>query len=261
MNDSHHTDIDRHEIRLFEIPVAGVTPEDAVDIVERAIVDKRKLHIGVVNAAKIVNMGKNPELRSSVLESDIIFADGMSVVWASKILGTPLPSRVTGIDLMFGMLERADQAGYRVYLLGATDEVLVKVRENIAKDYPNCVVAGFHNGYFSADEEESIATDIKESRPDILLVAITSPKKENFMARWAHLIQAPVCHGVGGSFDVYAGKVKRAPLLWQKLGLEWLYRVIQEPGRMWKRYLVTNTAFVRMIIEEYFKNRRLKGSC
>ncbi|MBI1194389.1 MAG: WecB/TagA/CpsF family glycosyltransferase [Gammaproteobacteria bacterium] len=255
MNDSIQTNIDRHEVRLFDIPIAGVTPDVAVDIVEQAIINRRKLHIGVVNAAKIVNMGKNPELRDSVLESDIIFADGMSVVWASKILGTPLPSRVTGIDLMFGLLERADRARYRVYLLGATDEVLNKVRENIARDYPGCVVAGLHNGYFSADEEEVIATDIKRSQADILLVAITSPKKENFMARWAHLIDAPICHGVGGSFDVYAGKVKRAPILWQKLGLEWLYRVIQEPGRMWKRYLFTNSEFISMIVKALMKKR------
>lgn len=254
MNDSRPTKTLGKEIVLFDIPIAGVTPDEAVDIVERAIVDGRKLHVGVVNAAKIVNMGKNPELRDSVLESDVIFADGMSVVWASRILGTPLPSRVTGIDLMFGMLARADCAGYRVYLLGATDEVLNKVRTRIADDYPGCVVSGCHNGYFSADEEEAVAMDIKRSKADILLVAITSPKKENFMARWAHLIDAPVCHGVGGSFDVYAGKVKRAPLMWQRLGLEWLYRVIQEPGRMWKRYLFTNTEFLSMIVKAWLKN-------
>jgi len=255
MNAPHQSDIGNRETRLFGIPIAGVSPDDAVDIVEKAIINRQKLHIGVVNAAKIVNMGKNPELRDSVLDSDVIFADGMSVVWASKLLGTPLPSRVTGIDLMFGMLARADRANYRVYLLGATDEVLNKVRENIAKEYPGCIVAGFHNGYFSANEEEAIAMDIKESNPDILLVAITSPKKENFLARWAHLIDTPVCHGVGGSFDVYAGKVKRAPELWQKLGLEWLYRVLQEPGRMWKRYLFTNSAFLVLILKERAKIR------
>jgi len=255
MNDSHQNDIDYRETSLFGIPIAGVNPEDALDIVEKAVISRQKLHIGVVNAAKIVNMGKNPELRDSVLESDIIFADGMSVVWASKILGTPLPSRVTGIDLMFGMLARADRANFRVYLLGATDEVLNQVRGNIAKDYPGCTIAGFHNGYFSAEEEEDIARNIKESGPDILLVAITSPKKENFLGKWAHLIDTPVCHGVGGSFDVYAGKVKRAPELWQRLGLEWLYRVLQEPGRMWKRYLFTNAAFLTLILKERTKNK------
>ena len=244
---------------LFGIPIAALTLSDALTVIDQAIAQRRPLQIGVVNAAKVVNMGKDPDLRKSVLSSDIILADGAGVVWSSKLLGQALPERVTGIDLMFGMLTMGNEKGYRVFLLGATDEVLTKVVNNIHDDYPGVHIAGYANGYFSAADEESIAEEIKKSRADILLVAITSPKKENFLARWSDYIDAPVCHGVGGSFDVYSGKVKRAPEIWQRLGFEWLYRVKQEPGRLWKRYLITNIAFIRLTLGCLLSQRSNKG--
>lgn len=237
-------------VRLFDIPIKAMTMDQALELIRQAIVTATPLQIGVVNAAKVVNMYRNPALGADVLSSDVIFADGASVVWASHILGAPLPERVAGIDLMMGMLRQGQQYQYRVYLLGATEEVNQTVAERIRTDFPGVIVAGRRNGYFPTNEEEAIANDIAQARPDILLVAITSPKKEQFLARWSHRIQVPICHGVGGSFDVYAGKVKRAPLSWQRCGMEWLYRLLQEPGRMWKRYLVTNSLFCWLIIRE-----------
>lgn len=237
-------------VRLFNIPIKAMTMVDALDLIHLAITHAAPLQIGVVNAAKVVNMHRDPALGDDVRSSDVIFADGASVVWASRLLRCPLPERVAGIDLMMGMLERGTQRGYRVYLLGATEEVNRTVAERIKIDFSGVVVAGRRNGYFSADEEEAIANDIALAKPDILLVAITSPKKEQFLARWSDRIQAPICHGVGGSFDVYAGKVKRAPLAWQRYGMEWLYRLLQEPGRMWKRYLVTNTIYCGLVLRE-----------
>ncbi|WP_246344994.1 WecB/TagA/CpsF family glycosyltransferase [endosymbiont of Lamellibrachia barhami] len=238
------------KINLFGIPVEAMGMEEALDTVHHAISQHEQLQIGVVNAAKVVNMHRDPALRKDVLSSDIIFADGAAVVLASKILGQSLPERVTGIDLMFGMFERGKEHGYRVYCLGATEEVSKKVEENIAHDYPGLILAGRHHGYYSEDEQQSIADDIKNSKADILLVAMTSPKKEQFLAKWMDYMGVSVCHGVGGSFDVYSGKVERAPERWQKLGLEWLYRVKQEPGRLWKRYLFTNLAFIGLLVKE-----------
>jgi len=237
-------------VHVFDIPIKAMTMNQVLGLIEQAIAAAAPLQIGVVNAAKVVNMYRNPALGADVLSSDVIFADGASVVWASHILGNPLPERVAGIDLMMGMLERGQVKKYRVYLLGATEEVNQTVAERIKADYPGVIVAGRRNGYFSGNDEEAIANDIAQARPDILLVAITSPKKEQFLARWSDRIKVPICHGVGGSFDVYAGKVKRAPLSWQRCGMEWLYRLLQEPGRMWKRYLVTNSLFCWLIIRE-----------
>jgi N-acetylglucosaminyldiphosphoundecaprenol N-acetyl-beta-D-mannosaminyltransferase len=134
--------------------------------------------------------------------------------------------------------------------LGAADDILQRTISEFERLHPGIVIAGSQNGYFSSEQEEAVATAIRDSRADVLFVAITSPKKERFMAKWSALMNVPVVHGVGGSFDVVAGKVKRAPELWQKLGLEWLYRVKQEPGRLWKRYAVTNALFTWMLLKE-----------
>jgi N-acetylglucosaminyldiphosphoundecaprenol N-acetyl-beta-D-mannosaminyltransferase len=237
-------------IDVLGVPIAPATMRDAVDWVDHAVSSRERLHVGVVNAAKIVNMRRDPELRDDVLASDVVFADGMSVVWASRLLGPPLPERVTGIDLMHRILERGQSHGYRVYLLGATPEVVEAAATRMAQMYPGIEVVGRQHGYFADAEEEAVASAIAAARPDVLFVAMTSPRKERFLSRWSGRLGVPVCHGVGGSLDVLAGQVKRAPDGWQRLGLEWLYRVKQEPRRLWRRYLVTNSIFVGLVLAE-----------
>lgn len=237
--------------RLFGVPIDALTMDGVLTLVDEAIARRQRLLIGVVNAAKLVNMRRDAALGDSVLGSDLIVADGMSVVWACRILGRPLPQRVAGIDLMQRMLGRANERRYRVFCLGATEQVLDETMATIARDYPSAVLAGHHHGYFTEQDEPRIAEAIRASRSDMLFVGMTSPRKEQFLARWMADMDVPVCHGVGGSFDVMAGKVKRAPRLWQQLGMEWLYRVVQEPRRMWKRYLVTNARFVWLVVLEF----------
>lgn len=234
-------------------PIHALTMTETLDLVDSVISSRSRLRIGVVNAAKIVNMQRDPLLREDVVTSDVILADGMAVVWAARLLGYLLPERVAGIDLMLGMLARANQHRYRIYCLGASQDVLEKVTTRIVTEYPQVTIAGSRNGYFAQEEEEALAAEIAAARPHILFVAMTSPKKEQFIARWSEKLGVPVCHGVGGSFDVLAGKVERAPEVWQRLGLEWLYRVKQEPGRLWKRYLVTNTLFCSLVMRELFR--------
>ena len=237
-------------IVLFGVPIHAVSMTTALDLVDVAIETRHRLHVGVVNAAKVVNMGRDPVLRRDVLSSDLILADGIAIVWASRLLGRALPERVTGIDLMIGILDRGNTHRYSVYCLGASEAVSTKVASRIAIEYPNVSVCGRHHGYFSEADEHLVVADIVAARPDILFVAMTSPKKETFMAKWVDQMNVPVCHGVGGSFDVFAGDVERAPVSWQRLGLEWLYRVKQEPRRLWRRYLTTNLLFFWMVIKE-----------
>jgi len=232
---------------LFDIPVAKCTLGDVVAIAEQRIADKSQFQIGVINAAKVVKMSKDEFLRESVLSSDIILADGSSVVLASKVLGDALPERVTGIDLMHELLISADRNRYRVFLLGASEDVSLKVAAWIEKEHPNAIICGRANGYFDADAEAGIVASIRESEADILFVAITSPKKEVFMAKWHDEMGVTVLHGVGGSFDVVAGKVQRAPLAYQRTGMEWFYRLAQEPRRLAWRYISTNTRFIMML--------------
>ena len=238
---------------MLGIPICSLTMDEVLALIDRTIEDRGRLQIGVVNAAKIVNMRRDEVLRNDVLSSDIIVPDGTSVVWASRILGRPLPERVAGIDLMLGMLRRGNENQYRIYCLGATDDVLEKATARIAADYPGVQLVGQHNGYFTTKEEPAIAEEIIAAKPHILLVAMSSPKKEKFLSCWNSRLQVPVCHGVGGSFDVMAGKVQRAPEKWQRLGFEWLYRLLQEPRRLWRRYLVTNTLFCGMVLLEFLR--------
>jgi N-acetylglucosaminyldiphosphoundecaprenol N-acetyl-beta-D-mannosaminyltransferase len=240
---------------LLGVAIDALTMGQVLDQVDKAIVERGRLRIGIVNAAKLVHMRRDPTLRADVLSCDLILADGVPVVWASRLLGRPLPERVAGIDLMLGMLRRGNQTGYRVYCLGASEGVLATAVTQITREYRRVRLVGHHHGYFTPNEEPALVAAIASAQPDILLVGISSPKKEQFLARWSDQLGVPVCHGVGGSFDVLAGKVRRAPLAWQRLGLEWLYRVKQEPRRLWRRYLVTNTLFCVMVLSALVRRR------
>jgi N-acetylglucosaminyldiphosphoundecaprenol N-acetyl-beta-D-mannosaminyltransferase len=240
---------------LRDLPIDPLTLEQAVERVDLAVRSQKRLRIGVVNAAKVVKMTGDPLLRDDVLSSNLLLADGTSIVWARRLLGRPLPERVAGIDLMLGILKRGSERSYGVYCLGATEDVLQKACSRISTDFPGVRIVGRRNGYFEGPEEEDVAAQINRARPDVVFVAMTSPKKERFLARWGRKLDVRVWHGVGGSFDVLAGKVRRAPVAWQRLGLEWLYRVLQEPGRLWKRYLITNVAFSLMVLREWRERR------
>ncbi len=206
----------------------------------------------VVNVAKLVNMRKDSELASSVTECDIINIDGMGVVWGARFLGHEVKERVAGVDLFLELNVMAEREGYSVFFLGAQQEVVEKTASIMNARHPNLKVAGFHHGYFW-DDEESLVKAVKDSGADLLFVAITSPKKENFINKWREELGVNLVMGVGGTFDVVAGKVKRAPIWMQRSGLEWLFRVFQEPRRMWKRYLMTNTQYAWLLIKEKFK--------
>lgn len=238
------------KVNLCNIPVDALTMQQTMDVIHEAIQKKKPIHHVVVNAAKIVNAQKNQELMDSIVHCDIVNADGQAVVWASRLLNRPLPERVAGIDLMENLVKSAPEKGYKIFFLGAKEEVVREVVRKYTELYGNDIIAGYRNGYFNKEEELHIAQQIADSNSDILFVAMTSPKKEIFLKTYKHLINTPFIMGVGGSFDVVSGRVKRAPLWMQSYGLEWLYRTLQEPRRMWKRYLYTNTRFIYLVAKE-----------
>lgn len=241
--------------RLYGLELAPITLDEVVDRCHLAVLNRSRLLIGVLNAAKVVKLTHDSVLRESLLDADVLLADGQSVVWASRLLRQPLPERVAGIDLFEALLDLADTEHLRVYLLGARADVLARVRNQIQQRWPGVVLAGSRDGYFTEEESGAVAADIVRSRADLLFLGMTTPKKEIFLGRYAGLLGVPVMHGVGGSFDVLAGVTRRAPLVWQRLGLEWAYRVLQEPRRLWRRYLTTNLAFVAMTAGELVRPR------
>ena len=228
--------------------------KETLSRIEECILHNKQLHHVVVNAGKIVQMQSDLQLRKSVNESDLINADGQAVVWASRFLGKPLKERVAGIDLMVNLVELAYKKKYKIFFFGAKEEVVKTVVTKYADQYSSEIVAGYRNGYFKKKEEQQIATQISDSGANILFVAISSPTKENFLYENKELLnKVNFVMGVGGSFDVVAGVVKRAPLWMQKAGLEWFYRFSQEPKRMWKRYLIGNTKFILLVLKEKFQ--------
>lgn len=246
----------QNQIILLNIPIHKITMQGLLECCDRTISERKNLTLGMVNVAKLVNCRKDVELRRSLVDSDIIAADGQGVVWLSRLAGCPLPERVAGIDVMYNLMQRAAQNHYRIFFLGAKTKVLDRVVRKAQQNYPGLQVAGYHDGYFDLDTEgQKIAEQIRDSQADILFVAITPPKKELFLDRFKTVLNVPVCHGVGGSFDVFAGVTKRAPVWMQKAGLEWFYRVMQEPRRMWKRYFVTNSIFLALSIPEILRHR------
>jgi N-acetylglucosaminyldiphosphoundecaprenol N-acetyl-beta-D-mannosaminyltransferase len=236
--------------RLFGLPVAPLTLTEATGLAEAAIAQRKRLLFGVLNAAKVVKLTRDDLLRESLLEADVLLADGQSVVWASRLLRQPLPERVAGIDLFSSLLDLADRDGLRVYLLGAKPEVLARLEAVVTQRWPGLVLAGSRDGYFTDAESADVAADIVRARPHLLFLGITTPKKEIFLGTYGDLLGVPVLHGVGGSFDVFAGVTRRAPLRWQRLGLEWAYRLLQEPRRLWRRYLITNVTFLGLLARE-----------
>ena len=224
--------------------VDAVSMEETIRRVEK-IIEKRKptQHV-VINASKVNLMEGDPELRRIVNSCPLINADGASIVWAAKKLGVPLRERVTGCDLFQELVQVSAEKGYKIYLFGAKEAVVTKVKEVFESQYPGIQIVGYRNGYFTEADEPEIVRDMAASGADMMFVAFSSPKKEYWINKYLDQLNIPFVMGVGGSFDIVAGVTDRAPVWFQKHGMEWFYRFIQEPGRMWKRYLIGNAKFV-----------------
>ncbi|WP_256081560.1 WecB/TagA/CpsF family glycosyltransferase [Massilia sp. YIM B04103] len=237
-------------ISMMGCEIDNLTMEETLQRVEGFIRSGQPHQHVVVNVDKLVKAERDPALRRIINDCALVNVDGMPVVWASRLLGKPLKERVAGVDLFEALMGRAAREGWRVYLLGAREEVVSGVRELYEQKYPGLVVAGYRNGYWKADEEEAVVQQIADARADLLFVAISSPKKEHFLGQYQARMKIPFAMGVGGTFDVAVGRVKRAPLWMQRSGLEWFYRFLQEPRRMFRRYFIEDMAFIRLFLKE-----------
>lgn len=236
-------------IEFLHAPMDVATMENTVTYVEQKVSKGEFIQHVVVNVAKLVHMQTDKQLADSVKACDVINIDGMGVVWGARFCGHAIPERVAGVDLFHHLLAMSASRGFPVFLLGAEEAVVAKTAEKASELYPSLNIAGYHHGYFWENEED-VVNKIRESQAKLLFVAITSPKKENFINKWKDQLGVNFVMGVGGTFDVVAGKVNRAPKWLQDLGLEWAFRVMQEPKRMWKRYLYTNSKFAFLLLKE-----------
>ncbi len=231
-------------------PIDPLTMEETLALAETAMRERKRLQHVVVNVAKLVHMQNDAELREDVSGSDLINIDGMGVVWGACFCGHNVPERVAGVDLMENLLALCAEKGFKPYILGAKQPVLEQAVRNIQANHPAIQFAGYRNGYFTAEEEAALVQDIATSGADCLFIAMTTPHKERLLKKYKDAFNVPFLMGVGGSVDVIAGHVNRAPKWMQNAGLEWFYRIVQEPRRMWKRYLNTNSKFAWLLLKE-----------
>lgn len=239
-------------IEFLGAPMHALSMQQTIAEIDKRISQKTFTQHVVINVAKLINMRDDKKLFNSVQSCDIINIDGMGVVWGARLLGHAVPERVAGCDLFMELMQLSAQKSYPIFLLGATDDVVSGTRQVLETRFPSLQIAGHHNGYFW-DDEAAVVEKVRASGARLLFVAISSPMKENFIERWKHELGVDFVMGVGGTFDVVAGKVTRAPVWMQRAGMEWLFRLLQEPRRMWHRYLTTNLAFARLMLLEKLK--------
>jgi N-acetylglucosaminyldiphosphoundecaprenol N-acetyl-beta-D-mannosaminyltransferase len=236
--------------KIFDCPIDVLTKTESVAMVREAMRSGKPLTHVSLNVAKLVNMRFDPVLADDVKNSDLIGIDGMGIVLAARFFGLPVGERVAGIDLFEAVLLVCAKEGFRPFLLGAAPAVIAQAVQRVRERFPDIELAGFRDGYYKENAEDDVVAEIRKSGADCLFLGMPTPRKERFLAAHRHNLGVSFIMGVGGSFDIMAGHVKRAPHWMQSFGLEWLYRIYQEPRRMWWRYLRTNTIFAGMIVGE-----------
>ncbi|MFY9173732.1 MAG: WecB/TagA/CpsF family glycosyltransferase [Peptococcia bacterium] len=246
-------------VSILGIPVAKMTMAEVLDWIRIMVEQGKSRHVVTANAEIIHKANREPEFFRMINKADLITADGSGVIWAAKLLGNPLPERVTGIDLVQQLFNLAEAKGWKLYFLGAAPEVVEKAVLATLSKHPLLQIAGYRDGYYSQEEIQDVVENIAQSKPDILLVGMGAPRQEIFIQEHLSQLNATIAIGVGGSFDVLAGKVNRAPKWMQKAGLEWLYRLSKEPKRFWRM-----TALPRFVIkilgQKLFSKKRTRTS-
>lgn len=246
----------KRRVNVAGIYVDNLSEDETLARIDELIAGGGSHYMTVVNAAKVVAARRDKQLRDRLAKAAIVTADGMSVVWASRLVGNPLKQRVTGIDLFGRLVDHAAGRGLSVYFLGARDASVRGVAKHFTARFPDLRVAGYRNGYFDESLSPEIAEEIKRSGADLLFVAMGSPRQEGWISLYLESTGARFALGVGGSFDHLSGLQRRAPAWMQRAGLEWLHRFVREPRRLWRRYLIGNTIFIWLVAKQMLSRNR-----
>jgi len=238
---------------------SNVSENEAIGELERFI-ESRKPHMVLTQSVElVVQANENENLKNIYNNADLLTMDSYGVCYAAKLLRKPAKEPVNASRLTFAFLPVIHKRGYRLFLLGAKEDIVMEAAESLNSTYPGINIVGYHHGYFDFENDDDVVDKIKVASPDVLLVAMTSPLKEKFINKNLNKMNVPVSIAVGGCFDVIAGKCKLAPLWVSKISMEWLYRFIQEPKRLWKRYLTTHSKFIWLVLKEFFGNGKEKS--
>jgi N-acetylglucosaminyldiphosphoundecaprenol N-acetyl-beta-D-mannosaminyltransferase len=242
-------------IELLEFPVDSVSMEDALDRVDEFVASRQPHQIMVSNANKLWQMHRNPRLAAIMRKADLVIPE-KAVVIGAAVLGTPLKAHVGGSMLAEALLPHSEKMGHSIFFLGARQAVLESLVEKVRRTNPGLRIAGYHHGYFRPHGEEELRSAIRAAKPDILLVALGSPLQEYWIHDHVRELGVPVSIGVGGTFDVLAGIKKDAPPWVRKCSIEWLYRLVQDPRNLWKRYLTTIPWFLYAVLTVKIRGRK-----
>ncbi|MGQ9778131.1 MAG: WecB/TagA/CpsF family glycosyltransferase [Thermodesulfobacteriota bacterium] len=229
--------------------------DQLVDIIDSFVRQPKNIAhtIVLLNPHLLLEAIKNPEYKEYIKRADIVTADGIGILLAGWLLGRRFPERVTGTDLMPRLGDLCAKKGYSLYLLGGEPGIAEKAKQSFEKKYPAIKIVGTHHGYFGPEEEQTIVMEINSKGTDILVVCMGAYKQEMFIQRHLRQLNVSVCFGNGAAFDFMTGKLKRAPVFMQRHGIEWLFRLIIEPRRLWRRYLIGNAVFLWLIIKALIK--------
>jgi len=223
-------------VTLFGVTISKLNMEQTVEYLTSAIESGTPHQVITANPIMMMEGLRNEKYREVLKQAELVVPDGAGLVWAARYAGNPVAERVAGYDLLHRLLERGQRFGWKVYLLGAAPDVVRDAAERLRQLYPGIRIAGYRDGFFTDDQDEEIVREIAGLKPDLLFVANSLHRQEPWIGQYKRRLRVPVMMGVGGSFDIIAGRLKRAPLLFQKLRLEWLFRLLQEPSR-YKRML------------------------
>jgi len=249
--------MDIKTVNILGTGFSRINMENTLKIIEKLITNGRKSQVCVTNAYSLVLMQKDKEFEDITNSASLVVADGKLLVWISRLYGEPIPERVAGPDLVYEFCKISAKEGYKLFFLGSDFITLKKMVENLKKVFLHLRIAGVYSPpfkkRFSERENEKIVVSINKVKPDVLLVGLGAPKQEKWIWKNKDELQVSVLVGVGAAFDFLAGTVRRAPKWMQKCGLEWLFRLCQEPGRLWKRYLIGNAIFLWLVAKELIK--------
>jgi bacterial polymer biosynthesis proteins, WecB/TagA/CpsF family len=219
-------------VPIYGIPFSKMSMDETVNYLTEAIEQKRQTHVITANPIMVMSAVESQDYYKMMRKAELIVPDGAGVVWAANYVGTPVAERVTGFDLLHRLMQEGEKRKWTAYLLGTSQEVIEAAAEKLQLQYPQVRIVGYRNGYFGADQDAEVVEAIRQAAPDLLFVARGAETQEPWIAKYKKQLGVPFIMGVGGSFDIVAGKLKRAPMLFQKLRLEWFYRLLQEPKRL-----------------------------
>jgi len=247
---------EKRKFNFLGLKFSNYTIDEVVERLEHFVKTTKPHMVSTITAELVARANESKDLKEIYNNVDLLTIDSFIIYYAARLFGKPAAKPVHATRLALRFLPVMNNKVYSLYVLGAKDDVVRKAVENIKAQYPRVNILGFHHGYFDINNDKQIVRDIKEKRPDVLFVGMSSPLKENFISKNLKEMNIPVSIAVGGGVDIIAGKCRLAPLWVSKLGVEWFYRFAQEPKRMWKRYTITNIKFMGLLVKEIFKGKK-----